>query len=965
MRRSALASSVAGDVRGASTISHLKRAIAWLTAVVCIAVLPLAGGEPASAMEDPSVGTAAIAADDVATFPPAGQQRQLFCPDRPLSGASRWAALGDSYSAGEGVNCYYPQGGNARRDGCHRSSLSWAVRWNEGVRHNFVACTGAVTRDITTLNRSKRGASIQALAIDEDTIAATITIGGNDVFFADIVTACLSASVKAGRAPRVRVEEIGSPFVEGDNEGRSCQEILDLSRALLDDRSGPSTLEQTLVDTYTALLARADGRRNWRSAEPNGANPNFKLLVGTYPELFPRQFRGTAGLCQATGFSVPRVAEVVFGYSRHRVSEFVELTDQLNDTIRSAVQTIRSTGDARIRVADIADATAGHTISCGDRGRPTPYINAINLASAVGPEFARCVAVRPTATRVTRCFNKLRKPISTASFHPRTEGHEAYAPVFARIARGAVPLNILRPDPAPLAAGRPYRLDLNAVGGGRSKTWTVFRGSLPPGLSLNRRTGVISGRPASGSAATIRIQVRSGNQRDRAVITLPGRDADPSSGRASRILTAYAADDGVYEIDGAGSPVQMSSAAAGARGWAGPNRTMFTATFDQLRAHRPDGAVADSLACDRCSSVLDVGDRAVTVDADGTVIVLSVSANGQMTVTARHVGRLGTGAASFRSYEPITAVGRTAYIITGHPDGTSAYGGPQQIWAINIDTGAGRRIVETGGNLGAHSFSPSEDGRTVVMAGLGGRGGFCSHTSGIHVFDTSTGTITPMPPIIDPADLPPGRNVYVNDVFHNGGVLYAVLAAEWTTPFGAPSQCDTSWPTALWRFANGRWSVVDPGPVSWVRPTSPSTRLVVDTAGNLRSVDTTTGASTPIDSRVRFVTQSRPSAAEVNLQSASINQRVRDKQNRLLALARNGNIAGLVAEASDDFFFTLGAPMPLADYWAQFDPTVDLEDVLSGPPRRGIGVWTFTHPGNFCQATITDAGEWTMFVCGD
>jgi virginiamycin B lyase len=49
--------------------------------------------------------------------------------------------------------------------------------------------------------------------------------------------------------------------------------------------------------------------------------------------------------------------------------------------------------------------------------------------------------------------------------------------------------------------GSPYSANLNAQGGAPPYTWSVFFGSLPPGLSLNPATGAITGTPTGGGTS--------------------------------------------------------------------------------------------------------------------------------------------------------------------------------------------------------------------------------------------------------------------------------------------------------------------------------------------------------------------------------------------------------------------------------------------------------------------------------
>lgn len=91
-----------------------------------------------------------------------------------------YVALGDSYAAGNGTG--WPDLSLS----CYRSSLAYApliakARPNTSLR--FRACSGAETGDVT-------GGQTAALSAGTDFV--TVSIGGNDVGFADLILSCVN-----------------------------------------------------------------------------------------------------------------------------------------------------------------------------------------------------------------------------------------------------------------------------------------------------------------------------------------------------------------------------------------------------------------------------------------------------------------------------------------------------------------------------------------------------------------------------------------------------------------------------------------------------------------------------------------------------------------------------------------------------------------------------------------------------
>jgi lysophospholipase L1-like esterase len=99
----------------------------------------------------------------------------------PASAAgANYVALGDSYSSGVGSGSYTSESGS-----CLRSTLAYPQLWANGhapASYRSVACSGAKTTDVN---------ANQLSALSSSTTLVSITIGGNDVGFAQVMQDCV------------------------------------------------------------------------------------------------------------------------------------------------------------------------------------------------------------------------------------------------------------------------------------------------------------------------------------------------------------------------------------------------------------------------------------------------------------------------------------------------------------------------------------------------------------------------------------------------------------------------------------------------------------------------------------------------------------------------------------------------------------------------------------------------------
>jgi lysophospholipase L1-like esterase len=197
---------------------------------------------------------ALTAAADAAVIPPSALP------------AVRYVALGDSYSSGVGAGNYYGSGGS-----CERSRGAYPALWaaaSHPASYISAACSGATIGSVL---------SSQLSALSTATTLVSITIGGNDVGFAPVMSTCVIlptsfcvhavAAAKAeirtmlpGRldkllaavsadAPDARVVVMGYPEPYDLTRSGSCVGLSTTDRADLD---------QAAAQLDTQLLAAAD-----------------------------------------------------------------------------------------------------------------------------------------------------------------------------------------------------------------------------------------------------------------------------------------------------------------------------------------------------------------------------------------------------------------------------------------------------------------------------------------------------------------------------------------------------------------------------------------------------------------------------------------------------------------------------------------------------------------------------------
>ena len=156
----------------------------------------------------------------------------LLLPAAPAhSATSSYVALGDSYSSGTGTGSYLDDG-----TACQRSVHAYPslLATSKGYALDFRACSGATTADVTDL---------QLATLTSSTAYVSLTVGGNDAGFADVLTECAQPAWSS-----------------------NCNAAIDQAVAIIDNQ-----LPARLTSLYSAVRSRA---------------PQAKVVVAGYPRIF-------------------------------------------------------------------------------------------------------------------------------------------------------------------------------------------------------------------------------------------------------------------------------------------------------------------------------------------------------------------------------------------------------------------------------------------------------------------------------------------------------------------------------------------------------------------------------------------------------------------------------------------------------------------------------------------------------
>jgi hypothetical protein len=322
--------------------------------------------------------------------------------------ATTYVALGDSYSAGEGLAPYLP-GSNTKTDTCHRSRKAYSQLLTTPLLKSFHACS-QVKIAAYFGNTEKSHEPAQRGYLDSSTALLTMTLGGNNLDWTKVLSSC--TKVEAQVTHRLLL-----PYRKGTCT-KNLEAVSGKITAMVNGPAVNGVRQPGLLDVYRDALRNA---------------PLAQIRVLGYPPIFPDRGNKKSG-CRIARINltdpVHNIPPTQLVLASDVEDKMVTLQAQANRAIRDAVALVQAEepDNRRLSFVDIEGpfgGAQGHTISCGDTRRAEPWINAVKLSSAAAAKLVGDL-VRGKDRFSSDLFS-----IYSASFHPKERGQQAMAEALA------------------------------------------------------------------------------------------------------------------------------------------------------------------------------------------------------------------------------------------------------------------------------------------------------------------------------------------------------------------------------------------------------------------------------------------------------------------------------------------------------------------------------------------------------
>lgn len=296
---------------------------------------------------------------------------------------ARYVALGDSFASGEGL-APYEAGTDTATDRCHRSvrqsypELLERSRIRAFDNLTSVACSGAVTTSMFATVPDRANEPPQLNALTRSTKTVTVSIGGNDAGFSEVLKSCIYSPVAD---PKVQAAIAGRPGCRGRLDALVSARIANLASSTGNPAFAPTV---PLPQVIAAIHARA---------------PRATIYVSSNPQLFGTTFTSPYGCAVGNLGPVPlAVTADDAQWIRSKATDLAAAT-------RASVAKARAAG-IPARFVDVQAQFSGHNL-CDTQ---TPWLNPVTFTATTPPQP------------------------QPSTLHPTARGQQTYAEAFARAA---------------------------------------------------------------------------------------------------------------------------------------------------------------------------------------------------------------------------------------------------------------------------------------------------------------------------------------------------------------------------------------------------------------------------------------------------------------------------------------------------------------------------------------------------
>ena len=190
---------------------------------------------------------------------------------------AKYVAMGDSFSSGEGNKPFEYGSDESGVNECHRSANSYSRFLQNQLELGataFVACSGATTSDVVYggLGTGSWGEGPQLNSLSTDTEVVTITIGGNDLGFGEVMNACYENPNHSGwgcsnDASLINAINNRMTALDGTSSGVEIVSILDVLYEIREDAPNASIY----IAGYPHLFGSNINDYDSNNSSPSGA----------------------------------------------------------------------------------------------------------------------------------------------------------------------------------------------------------------------------------------------------------------------------------------------------------------------------------------------------------------------------------------------------------------------------------------------------------------------------------------------------------------------------------------------------------------------------------------------------------------------------------------------------------------------------------------------------------------------